>query len=80
MIPGVDNATPHMLPLGRRLFDIRRLADVDGQFCLGPVMMESQSVSQSVCCRGVCGQEPRRGGEAGSATDLVWSTLRVVGA
>jgi len=48
VIPGVDNATPHMLPLGRRLFDIGRLADVDGQFCLGPVMMESQSVSHSI--------------------------------
>ena len=43
MIPCVDDAASHMLPLRRRLLNARGLSDIDRKLALGPGVVDIPS-------------------------------------
>jgi hypothetical protein len=74
VVPCVDNAAPDMLALRSRFLDTGSFSDIDRKFALGPVVRFHQhdagNKSEDI--------EDFGENEAFEATNLVWSTFRVV--
>ncbi len=74
MVPCVDNAAPDMLALRSCFLYASSFSDIDRKFSLRPVVgfhqRHAQDKSEDI--------EELGGNEALKATNLVWSTFRVV--
>lgn len=75
MIPCVHDAASDMLAFRSRLFNTRRLSDVDRKLAFGP---ENHHIS--IQDREKALERHIEVGGSWKGTNLVWSTLRVVGA